>query len=143
MASDNSWVNIEKQLIDRLKSSLPTGITLAMVKMPNAPFTTPSSDSGKWLRVTINGLQPQDLDAAGACELTPGICTIDVFVAKTSGSIAAMTAAQHIKNLYNGYRFDDLVVTSVAVLPRGEDGNWYRVQVDINFEFQSYDSTIV
>lgn len=130
----NSLEDAESTLINRLMSNLPAGFTAAKVKLPNASFTTPSD---KWLRVTLNTTALSELDAQGAFELNSGILTIDVFYAIGGGSKAALNTANLLKLLYNGFVQNDVVVYPVEVIPRGEDGNWWRVQVDATFQFQT------
>jgi len=139
VSSDNSIAVVYEVLAARLRTGLPTGFALEKVKFPNAKFTTPSD---KWLRVTMQTTAIEDLDATGACELIVGRWIIDVFYARETGIKAALTTAQEIKNRYNGYSADDVVITRVELVPRGEDGNWFAVQVVVNYEYQSYDSTL-
>lgn len=141
MSSDNSIAVVYEVLAARLRTGLPTGVTLEKVKFPNAKW--PSTPSDKWLRVTMQTTAIEDLDASGACELIIGRWIIDVFYAKETGIKAALATAQEIKNRYNGYDADDVVVTRVELVPRGEDGNWFAVQVVVNYEYQSYDSTLL
>ena len=131
----NSLADAEVVLISRLLANIPTGFTAAKIKVPNAPFTTPAD---KWLRVTMNITGTNELDAQGAFELNIGILTIDVFYAKGTGSDAANETANLIKLAYNGYKSNDVVVYPVEVIAGVEDGNWWRVQIDANFQFQSY-----
>lgn len=140
MSSDNNIATVYEVLASRLRTGLPTGFNVSAVKFPNAKFTTPHD---KWLRVTMQTTDIEDLDAEGACELVVGRWIIDVFYAKETGIKAALTTAQEIKNRYNGYSADDVVVTRVELVPRGEDGNWFAVQVVVNYEYQSYDSTLL
>ena len=140
MSSDNSIAVVYEVLAARLRTGLPTGVTLEKVKFPNAKFTTPSD---KWLRVTMQTTAIEDLDASGACELIVGRWIVDVFYAKETGIKAALATAQEIKNRYNGYSADDVVITRVELVPRGEDGNWFAVQLVVNYEYQSYDSTLL
>jgi hypothetical protein len=135
----NSLADTESTLINRLLSNLPAGFTVAKVKLPNASFSTPAS---KWIRVTINSIATTELDAQGSFELHTGILTIDVFYPIGSGSQAALTDANHIKILYNSYVQDDIVVPLVEVIPRGEDGNFWRVQVDANFQYQTLNTNL-
>ena len=131
----NSLEDAESVLINRLLNNIPAGFTLAKIKQPNASgFTTPSD---KMLRITVNTTGLSELDAQGAFELNTGILTIDIFYAKGTGSKAALNTANLIKLLYNGFVQDDVVVYPVEVIPRGEDENWWRVQVDANFQFQT------
>lgn len=130
----NSLQDAEVVLINRLLTNLPAGFTAAKVKLPNASFTTPSD---KWLRLTVNTTNLEDLDAQGAFELNNGILTIDVFYKLGGGSQSALNTANLIKLLYNGFVQDDVVVYPVEVIPRGETENWWRVQVDANFQFQT------
>lgn len=131
----NSFADAEGVLINRLLSNKPAGFTDAKIKLPNSPFTTPSD---KWLRLTMNMTGVSEVDAQGAFELNVGVLTIDVFYAKGTGSDAANETANLIKLTYNGFKSNDVVVYPVEVIPRGEDGNWWHVQVDANFQFQSY-----
>lgn len=130
----NSLADAEVVLINRLMANLPAGFTAPKVKLPNASFSTPSD---KWLRVTLNTTATTELDAQGAFELQNGIMTIDVFYSLGGGSQAALNTANLIKLLYNGFVQNDVVVYPVEVIPRGEDGNWWRVQVDATFQFQT------
>lgn len=135
----NSLADAEVVLIDRLLSNVPAGFTSAKIKLPNASFNTPSD---KWLRVTINSIGVNELDAQGSFELNSGIMTVDVFYKIGSGSQAALNTANLIKLLYNGFTQDDVVVYPVEVIPRGEEGNWYRVQVDATFQFQIFNPNL-
>lgn len=139
MSSDNDIAVVYEVLAARLKTGLPTGFSVSDIKFPNAKFSTPID---KWLRITMQTTAIEELDATGACELIIGRWIVDVFYAKETGIKAALTAAQEIKNRYNGYDADDVVVTRVELVPRGEDGNWFAVQVVVNYEYQSYDSTL-
>lgn len=135
----NSLADTESTLINRLLSNLPSGFTVAKVKVPNASFTTPAD---KWLRVTINSTSTEELDAQGAFELNSGVMTIDVFYAIGVGSQAALNTANLIKVLYNGFVQDDIVCYPIQVIPRGEDGNWWRVQVDAYFQYQTLNTNL-
>lgn len=123
-------------LSERLRAGLPTGYISASVKFPNAPFVQPAD---KWLRVTMQNLNLEDLDAAGECELIVGRLIIDIFVNRSIGFKAPLVTAQEIKNRYNRFNQDSLVITQVEINPRGEDGNWFAVQVVVsyNYEFSS------
>ena len=135
----NSLADAEAVLINRLLSNIPTGFVAAKIKLPNAPFTTPAD---KWIRVTINSIGVSELDAQGSFELNSGIMTVDVFYKLGAGSQSALITANLIKLLYNGFTQDDVVVYPVEVIPRGEDGNWYRVQVDATFQFQIFNPNL-
>ena len=139
MSSDNNIATVYEVLTARLRTGLPTGFSVSKVKFPNAKFET---QSDKWLRVTMQTTAIDELDASGACELIIGRYIIDVFYQKETGIKAALVTAQDIKNRYNGYKADDVVITRVELVPRGEDGNWFAVQVIVNYEYQSYDSTL-
>lgn len=132
----NSLADAESILINRLLSNIPAGFTLAKIKLPNASgFTTPAD---KFLRVTVNTTGTTETDAQGAFELNSGILTIDIFYAKGTGSDSANETANLLKLTYNGFKSNDVVVYPVEVLPRGEVENWWSVQVNANFQFQSY-----
>lgn len=118
----------------RLRTGLPTGYSSTDIKFPNAPW--PEQTRAKWLRVTMQNLNIEDLDAAGECELIVGRLIIDVFVNKSIGIKAPLVTAQEIKNRYNRWYQDSLVITQVEINPRGEDGNWFAVQVVANYNYE-------
>jgi hypothetical protein len=130
----NSLADTEVILINRLMTNIPAGFVAARVKIPNGSFTTPTAQP--WLRLTVNATGISELDAQGAFELNSGILTVDIFYPIGTGSKAALNTANLIKILYNGFKQDDVVVYPVEVIPRGEDENFWHVQVDANFQFQ-------
>lgn len=134
MAGDNSIATIEGLLINRLTDNLPSGFTAAMVKLPNAPAI---ANETKFIRCTINTSSDIDeLSAEGDCELNIGIFTVECFMPLGTGSKAGLTAAKTIKDLYTGWSSGDLVVNKCPVIVNGETGNWWRVSVDVYFDYQ-------
>jgi len=123
----------QPDLIQRLLDNLPAGYTVAKVKLPNAPFTTPKST--KWLRATVN-LNSSDNVTPDGYQRTYGIYTIDIFYPKGKGDKAQNEDAKLIRAIFNNQEFNNTKCLASSILSGDEDGAWYKVSVDTEFYFE-------
>lgn len=129
-------LQVENDLINYLLAHLPSGFTSAMVKLPNAKFTTPSNS--KWMRATVISPVVIDVDASQCYKTYRGLFVVDLFYPKGTGSAAALTAAQSIIDSYTNVAFGYSVSIDSNLLVLGEEENWYHVQINSDYLFSSY-----
>lgn len=129
-------LNVENDLINHLLNNLPSGFTSAMVKLPNAKFTTPSG--AKWMRATVISPVVIDVDASQCYKTYKGLFVVDLFYPKGSGSAAPLIAAQSIIDSYTKVAFAYSVSIDSNILVLGEEENWYHVQINSDYLFSSY-----
>lgn len=130
----NNLIAAESDLVNRLLENLPVGFDESKVKVPNGPFDTPKNDA--WLRATLNTTGTFNSTATGCRQRTTGIFTVDVFYPLATGSLGPNQTAIYIQSLYNNRNFENVQCQEAAVLPMGEDGPWYHVQVNVDFYFE-------
>lgn len=113
----------------------------ANVHLPNRTFTLPSSTSTGWARVRIAHTDSGQASLAGGTGARMwsrnGIGTIELYTQTGVGVQAAYTAAEAVRDLYQG------TATPSGVWFRGvrveevtddDQGAWY--QIDVAFEFE-------
>lgn len=138
MATDNQLYKVEQRLVAAITTSPPT---VAQILLPNAPGNTPNN--GTWIRINspIN-FGPFSQDASGCYEINRGFMSVQVFVPRGTGSIAALTLAENIKSRFTARTFDDVTIESVVVSPSPEPDNspWFGVNCRINFTYEGFTS---
>lgn len=130
-------VDAIQQLGECLESDLPDGFSIGQIEYPNSP-TFQNSNNDKWIRCTWNNLGILSRDANGCYEITEGILTIDIFYPKGSGDIDAIRDAEHIKNTFQNYIFDDVIIDNVVVTPIPPVVDWYCVRVEMVYQYEGY-----
>jgi hypothetical protein len=141
---DNALHLVEERLTAAFVASLPTGVSSAYIKMPNAGFTggkTPNNQP--WARLeSPQSFGPISTDASGCYEINDGVFRVSLFWPKGSGSKAAMEAAHEVKELYGQPDYDDVTITSVVVSPTPEpdDSLWFGVRINVNFQYEGFRS---
>ena len=123
----------QPDLIDRLLANLPSGYTAATVKLPNAPWTTPSDT--KYLRATVLFNETVNV-TPDAYKRTFGFFVVDVFFPKGSGDKAQLADAKEIQTLFDNQEFGNTRTWSASVETIGDTDSWYMVQVTIEFFFE-------
>ena len=123
----------QPDLIQRLLDNLPSGYTAATVKLPNAPWKTPTNT--KYLRATVLFNETANVTPDGY-KRTFGFFVIDVFFPKGSGDKAQLADAKEIQALFDNKEFGNTKTWSASVETIGESDSWYIVQVNAEFFFE-------
>lgn len=132
----NSLANAQQALIDRLNDNMIPGYTKREVKYPNAPFREPKNRS--WLRVTTTTEPALNVADSGEYQRTYGIFVIDCFYPKDDGSKQQLQDINSLIAIYNNQEFNGVKCHEAYPQIIGEDGDWYNVQLNVNFYFEGY-----
>ncbi|WP_299085064.1 phage tail terminator-like protein [uncultured Paraglaciecola sp.] len=65
-----------------------------------------------------------------------GIIFVQVFSPINQGSSSGTALAKQIEDLYEGERFNGVVGQDSIIRDIGPDGEWYQLQVEINFTYE-------
>lgn len=65
-----------------------------------------------------------------------GIIFAQVFSPINEGSSSGTALAKQIEDLYEGERFNGVVGQDSIIRDIGPDGEWYQLQVEINFQYE-------
>jgi hypothetical protein len=141
---DNALHLVEQRLVNAFLSELPAGIYLENTIAPNGTFHGGATPKNKpWARISpAMCFGPISTDASGCYEINEGRLIISLFWPRGSGSIAAMSAAHQVKELFHRPNYDDVIIPSVVVspTPEPESSNWFGVNITINFQYEGFRS---
>lgn len=119
-----------------LDANLPLGISVDQIEYPNIKFDQP--DNAPWMRVTWANAGVTSTDASHCYEINQGIMVIDFFYPKYSSVIQPVRNAEFVKKAMLGATYDDVTLSTADVVPIGETGVWYMVQLNINYQYEGY-----
>lgn len=134
MAANPSTKNAHQRLIQRLLDNLPSGHSLATVKLPNRAFDTPKNS--KWLRPTVINQTADNVQAGGLWKRYEGLLVVDLFYPVGNDTLAQLTEAETIAAIYENQKFNGVNCQEALITSPGEDGSWYMVQVSIDFYYE-------
>lgn len=124
----------QPDLIDRLLDNLPSGYTAATVKVPGAPFKTPTNT--KWMRATVLFGPTVNVTPDGY-KRTFGIYVVDIFFPKNSGDKSQLADTKEIQTLFDNKQFGNTRTWSAsAETGVVEDDPWLNMQVSTEFFFE-------
>jgi hypothetical protein len=124
---------VRQYVINALQNNLPTGITDARFKKPNAKFTTPNDSP--WMRVVMSDSTTSDDDATGFYSESGGILAVDLFYPLGSMDKAGLDAGEEVRKLLSNKWIEELKISQGNISDAEED-TWYHVQITFNYTYE-------
>lgn len=134
MAANPSTKNAHEQLISTLLANLPAGHTSATVKLPNRPFTTPSSS--KWLRPTVINQDVNSVQADGLWKRYDGLFVVDSFYPVGDDNLTQLTEAEAIAAIFENQEINGVNCQDALIEINNTEENWHNIQISIDFYYE-------
>jgi hypothetical protein len=107
-------------------------------RIDNEGFDPRTVGANPWVDLVIAPVtaRQQTLGRAGnRLFFRQDLLVITIASPKDKGPGPALRLAEQVRDIFEGYRNGGLYVTNVTVRRQGNDGQWYRVVVDVAFNY--------
>ncbi len=92
----------------------------------------------EWVRLSIRNIDSgqETLGPTGVRNFErKGIAFVQIFTEQGSGTKRANELAQIVRDIFEGVKFNDIVVDDVLINEIGIDGRWYQVNTESHFKY--------
>ena len=130
----DDFLQVQDDLINRVRQNIPSGYSLRQFKYPNAPFEKPKNKP--WLRFTAIPEPKSNVEAGGEYKRTYGIFVIDCFYPVDTGNKTQITDLKYLQALFENQTIGFTKCQEAYPQLIGESGDWYNMQLNVNFYFE-------
>ena len=128
----STYKEIESAIVTRMQDRFTT----VPVWYENVRYTRPATAHVKFFVHCLEELQA-GVGGAVVYYRTPGLITAQVFVPHGQGKGLALDLGGQIAGIFRNALFSGIICRAARVFAAGEDGDFYQVNVTVQFEWDS------